>query len=140
MKEVSVVTSFLLRRTGEGEQVLLLKRSHRVGTYRGKWSAVSGFLERESPLEQALVEIEEETGLRAEDVRPISQGEPLQVVDEELSVRWTVHPFLFEALKPEAVRLDWENVEIRWADPEEVRQADTVPGLAEALERVLSRR
>jgi 8-oxo-dGTP pyrophosphatase MutT (NUDIX family) len=140
LKEVSVVTSFLLRRSGEGEQVLLLKRSGRVGTYRGKWSAVSGYLERESPLEQALLEIEEETGLRREDVRPISQGQPLQVLDEELGVRWTVHPFLFEALKPEAVRLDWENVEVRWVDPEEVRKADTVPGLAEALDRVLSHR
>ncbi len=156
MRDVEVVTCFLLRRGQEGDEVLVLRRSERVGTYPGKWAGVSGYLEPgASAMQQAEREIEEETGLSREEVRLLRQGEPLEVVDEGIGVRWRVHPFLLEVvsgalssrrkarLKPglgageaERVRLDWEHVEARWVRPEEVRELETVPGLAEALERV----
>ncbi len=136
-----MVTCFLMRRPvrqggGRGDEVLFLRRSERVGTYQGRWAGVSGYLESGSPLEQALLEIEEETGLSREDVRLLAEGEALEVVDEGIGVRWTVHPFLFEVMRPERVRLDWEHVEARWLPPQEVGMLDTVPGLAEALARV----
>ena len=97
---------------------------------------MSGYLEAESPLEQAYREIEEEVGLGREDVRLLAQGEPLVVPDETIDTRWTVHPFLFETLRPERLRLDWEHTESRWLRPEELRDLETVPALAEALARV----
>ena len=140
MREAKVVTCFLLRRTERGDEVLVLRRSERVGTYRGRWAGVSGYLEEASPLEQAQREIEEETGLSRREVSLLAEGEPLEVVDESIGVRWTVHPFLFEMitdrLKPVLLKLDWEHVEARWVRPEEVAEMDTVPGLAEALDRV----
>ena len=60
-QEKQVVTCFL-RNRGD---VLLLRRSQRVGSYQGKWGAVSGYVEG-TPEETAWREIEEETGLRAE--------------------------------------------------------------------------
>jgi 8-oxo-dGTP pyrophosphatase MutT (NUDIX family) len=146
MRDVEVVTCFLLRR-GEGgrptqsvssgqAEVLLLRRSDRVSTYQGLWAGVSGYLESQSPLEQAYREIEEEVGLRRSDVRLLAQGEPLIVVDETIDTRWTVHPFLFEALRPERLRLDWEHVESRWVSVEEMGGLETVPRLEEALGRV----
>jgi 8-oxo-dGTP diphosphatase len=136
MRDVHVVTCFLLRRGPNGDEVLLLRRSGRVGTYRGRWAGVSGYLEAESPLEQAYREIEEETGLGRADVRLLAEGEPLNVVDESIDTRWTVHPFLFELPRPENVRLDWEHTEMRWLRPEQVAAMETVPRLAEALARV----
>lgn len=136
MRDVHVVTCFLLRRGEGGDEVLLLRRSERVGTYRGRWAGVSGYLEAESPLEQAYREIEEEVGLARDGVRLLAEGEPLTVLDESIDTRWTVHPFLFELDRPERVRLDWEHTESRWVRPEEVPDLDTVPGLAEALARV----
>ncbi len=136
MKEVRVVTCFLLRRGQAGDEVLLLRRSRRVATYRGRWAAVSGYLESDSALAQALREIEEETSLSRQAVRLLAEGRPLQVADEALGVRWTVHPFLFEATRPEQVRLDWEHVELRWVPPQDIATLETVPGLREALARV----
>ena len=66
----------------------------------------------------------------------LAEGEPLIVVDEAIDTRWTVHPFLFEMMRPEDVRLDWEHTESRWVRPEEVSGMETVPELAEALARV----
>lgn len=136
MRDVHVVTCFLLRRGEGGDEVLLLRRSERVGTYRGRWAGVSGYLEAESPLEQAYREMEEEVGLARDGVRLLAEGEPLTVLDESIDTRWTVHPFLFELDRPERVRLDWEHTESRWVRPQEVPNLETVPGLAEALARV----
>ena len=132
------MTCFLLRRGDGGDTLLLLRRSDRVSTYQGLWASVSGYLESESPLEQAYREIEEEVGLHRGDLRLLAQGEPLIAIDETIDTRWTVHPFLFEVLRPERVRLDWEHVESRWVTVEEMGGLETVPRLEEALGRVYS--
>jgi 8-oxo-dGTP diphosphatase len=129
-----VVTVFL---TSDGK-VLVLKRSGKVGTYRGHWSGVSGYLESVDPLEQAYVEMVEEVGLGKEDVSLVKKGKPLEVFDQVRNRAWRVHPFLFIVHSPDKIRLDWENVEMRWVLPEEISQLKTVPALKEALDRVIA--
>ena len=136
MREAKVVTCFLVRRSGGGEEILLLRRSQRVSTYRGRWAGVSGYIEETDPLTQAYTEIEEETGLAREDVQLLRTGEPLEVVDAEADRRWIVHPFLFEVREPARIRADWEHTETRWIRPKEIFQYETVPQLAETLMRV----
>jgi len=136
MREAKVVTCFLLRRSPSGDEVLLLRRSQQVGTYRGRWAAVSGYLEEADPLAQAFREIEEEAGLAPDEVTLLRAGDPLVVVDTEADRRWIVHPFLFEVSPDARVRVDWEHTEARWVQPEEVSAFETVPQLAEALTRV----
>jgi 8-oxo-dGTP diphosphatase len=136
MRQANVVTCFLLRRSGGGEQILLLRRSQQVGTYRGRWAGVSGYIEEADPLTQAYTEIEEETGLTGEDVKLLQSGEPLDVVDAEAERRWIVHPFLFEVGEHVEIRADWEHVEARWIRPQEIFRYETVPQLAETLMRV----
>lgn len=126
----SVVTSFIRR---EGK-ILIVRRSNKVGSYRGKWSAISGYLEEEEPLVQAIKEIEEETGIIKEKLTFVRKGEPLLVLDGERE--WLVHPFLFEVEGGVEVKLDWENIEHRWIDPEELDSFDTVPSLKETYDRV----
>jgi len=136
MQQAKVVTCFLLRRAADDDEVLLLRRSEHVGTYRGRWAAVSGYLEEAFPLAQAYREIEEETGLTPEQVSLLRTGEPLEVLDAEAGRRWIVHPFLFEVRPDAPVQVDWEHTEARWVRPEEVFAFDTVPQLAEALMQV----
>jgi 8-oxo-dGTP pyrophosphatase MutT (NUDIX family) len=136
MREASVVTCFLVRRGEAGDEVLLLRRSDLVSTYRGLWAGVSGYLEADTALEQAYRELAEEVGLARDDVRLVTEGEPLVLPDESIDMRWTVYPFLFEALRPERVRLDWEHTESRWVRPEELSSLETVPGLAEGFRRL----
>jgi len=136
MQEAKVVTCFLLRRAAAGDEVLLLRRSQQVGTYRGRWAGVSGYLEEAAPLAQAYREVEEEAGLTREEVSLLRAGEPLVVLDAEADRRWIVHPFLFEIGPDAEVRVDWEHTEARWVRPEAVFAFETVPQLADALARV----
>ena len=133
LEPTAVVTAFL-RHTGK---ILLVQRSGRVGSYRGHWSAISGYLEDATPLAQACREIREETGLPDEEVHLVAEGEPISISAPELNSLWEVHPFLFEIDDPQHIRLDWENVEFRWIAPEEIKHYLTVPKLEEALQAVL---
>jgi 8-oxo-dGTP pyrophosphatase MutT (NUDIX family) len=132
-----VVTCFLLRADRGHDEVLLVRRSQRVRTYRGAWGGVSGYLEPYvTPLEQAYTEIAEETSLPRDAVRLLRQGEPLAFHDATLDQSWVVHPFLFTLDTPDRVRTDWEATESRWVAPLELRALPTVPMLPEALGRV----
>ena len=128
-----VVTAFL----EHDGKVLLVRRSQSVGTYRGRWSGISGYLEHE-PLEQALIEIREETGLSGDEIALVKQGESLEILDAEQNRHWRVYPFLFHVKRPDAIRLDWENLELRWIVPSEIDNYETVPSLKETLTRCLN--
>lgn len=124
--EKKVVTC-LLHRKGK---ILMLKRSQKVGTNKGKWAAVSGFIERgERPEETALKEIAEETGIST--ARLEGRGETLRIRDG--THVWSIYPFLFE-VGDEDVKLDWEHTECAWVDPAELDGYDTVPGFRKVLD------
>ena len=114
------------------DKILILKRSEKVGSYRGKWATVSGYVEKnEKPEQTALKEIREEIGAEAKLIR---KGEIIHVKDKE--GEWFVHPFLFE-IKSGKIKLDWEHIEYKWIKSEEIKNYDTVPMLKESLENVL---
>ena len=129
LQERRVVTSFL----ESGGEILLLRRSERVGSYQGRWAGVSGYIEKTAD-EQARVEIEEETGLHGrEDLELVRKSEPLVVEDKELGVRWVVHPYLFRINDRSKIKIDWEHKEARWIGPGDIDDYQTVPMLKETL-------
>lgn len=136
MKGKKEVVTVFLRHQG---RILLLRRSDRVGTYRGRWAGVSGYLETE-PIEQAYIELREETSLERSDISRLVRGEPLEVFDEEEGMAWRVHPFLADVIDPDKIRLDWESEEMRWVDPSEIARLETVPGLDTAFRLVCLKR
>jgi len=127
-----VVTCFL----ENNNRILILKRSNKVGTYRGKWAGVSGYLET-GDIEQVFTEIKEETGLGKADVELKVKGSPLKITDKHLGRTWIIHPFLFHVKSPGKIKIDWEHIESRWIEPADMVKFDTVPGLKNALDRVL---
>jgi 8-oxo-dGTP diphosphatase len=131
LQEKRVVTCFL---ESAGE-ILILRRSEAVGSYRGRWAGVSGYVES-TPDEQALTEIEEETSLARTEVTLVKKGEPLAVEDEGLGVRWLIHPYRFRIKDRDKIKIDWEHKEARWIKPEDIDEYPTVPKLKEALARV----
>lgn len=133
MRKINVVTSFL----ENDSKILILRRSDKVRTMKGKWAGISGYIEKnETALERALKEIREEVGLKKEDVKLVRVGEPLQVPDIEQEILWIVHPHLFKTSNTE-IKLDWEHDEYKWIDPEDVANYDTVLMLKETLVRCL---
>ncbi len=131
LPEKQVVTSFL---ESDGE-ILILRRSERVGSYQGRWAGVSGYIETTAD-EQALTEIEEETGLRQQDLELIKKGKPLPIKDERLGVKWVVHPYLFHIKDRGKIKIDWEHKGVKWIRPEDIDSYQTVPELKEILARV----
>jgi len=130
---IDVVTAVLKN----GDKILILKRGDKVRTYKGKWACVSGYLEgNEGALERAYKEIEEETGLKREDVKLIKAGKPIEFYDEKEKMNWRVHPFLFE-VKRGNVKIDWEHTEYKWIHPEEIVKYETVPKLKEVIFNLL---
>lgn len=131
LPEKHVVTCFI---ESSGE-ILLLRRSQQVGSYQGKWAGVSGYVETTAD-EQSLTEIREETSLQSTDLELLKKGEPLSVEDDELGVRWVVHPYLFQVKDRSKIRTDWEHLETRWIAPTDIGKFTTVPRLKETLDRV----
>ena len=131
LQEKQVVSCFLQY---EGK-ILILRRSEQVSSYQGKWAGVSGYIEKTAD-EQALMEIEEETGLGEEDLKLIRKGKPLLIKDDKLGIKWVVHPYLFHIKDRSKVKIDWEHKEIRWIDPKNIDDYETVPRLKETLARV----
>ena len=129
LPEKHVVTCFLEC----NGRILILRRSQMVGSFRGKWAGVSGYVETNAD-EQALIEIEEETGLPPEDVELIRSGKTLAAEDE--GIRWVVHPYLFRIREKGKVRIDWEHCETRWICPEDIDYYQTVPMLKATLFQV----
>lgn len=128
MKRKEIVTSFLFK---DGK-VLLLKRSDKVGTFRGKWAGVSGFIEEENSLEAALREIKEETGVDNKYLELLKIGTPFDVNDTVNDTIWSINPFLF-LFKGEEIKIDWEHDTFKWIYPKEMENYDTVTNLKKTL-------
>lgn len=127
MPETPVVTAFVEDPEG---RLLLLHRRADAGTYAGRWSGVSGYLEGDDALAQAYAELEEEVGLVREDVELLAAGRPL--VAAEGGDRWLVHPFVFRCRAPERISLNDENAGAEWVDRSALGALATVPALEEA--------
>ncbi|MEQ8237246.1 MAG: NUDIX pyrophosphatase [Syntrophomonadaceae bacterium] len=133
MQESHVVTCFV-ENCG---RILIVRRSSQVSTYQQRWSGISGYIEpQHTDLEQAWEELGEEAGLTEQDAVLVKQGEVLVIEDSDLGRRWFIHPFRFALEETLKIRLDWENLEYRWVEPEEIKSYPTVPGLYAAWEKV----
>ncbi len=124
-----------------GDRILLLKRSDKVGSCRGRWAGVSGHVEPEdkSLSDRAIIEINEETGMHPESIK---EGPVLAIRDtcgEKMRV-WRIHTFLADVRDEDVAQMgiDWEHTEYRWVRPEEIGNYDTVPRLADVVKLLLS--
>ena len=96
-----------------------------VSQYGTSWSLPKGHLEEgETPLEAALREIREETGVtQLEFVRPLGSYSRHRLGadgGEDRSELKTIHLFLFRTDATELAPLDADNPEARWVERESV--------------------
>ncbi len=134
---MSQVVTCILEHDGK---ILLLKRSNQVGTYRGLWGGVAGYVEElEDPYDTAIKEIRQEAGIDVDSLELVRKGNPIEFSDtyEGRRYNWIVYPFLFHIQSKELIRIDWEHEDYRWVHPSEIRKLDTVPGLDEVVRQLL---
>jgi 8-oxo-dGTP pyrophosphatase MutT (NUDIX family) len=131
------VVTCILEHNGK---ILLLKRSTLVGTYRGLWGGVAGYVEElEDPYDTALKEIKEEAGIDSDAFELVRKGDPIEFSDtyDGRRYNWIVYPFLFHVEDKRLIHIDWEHEEYRWVYPSEVKKLDTVPGLEDVITQLL---
>ena len=115
------------------DRQLLLRRSRHVGSDRGRWHCVTGFCDPGvDPLEQAVREVHEETGMPPGSVRLLRRTSLLLMGEDG---PWTVHAFHF-ACSSSRVRLNWENDDAVWLSDVAGSGLPTVPWL-DAVHRTL---
>jgi 8-oxo-dGTP pyrophosphatase MutT (NUDIX family) len=104
---------------------------------RNKWAGISGFIENEDSLTCAYREIFEETRIEKDFIKLIKKGKVISLFPYENSIKLNIHPFLFLS-KTNIIKLNWENSEYRWINPNEIIFFDSVPKLEEVLFSVMS--
>jgi len=132
-----VVSCLLLNKEGE---ILILKRSKKVKTYKGMWGVVAGYIEKdEKPFDTAIKEIKEEIGLNKNDVKFVKGLDAIKLMDyyNKEKYDWLIFPFVFNIKKKDKINIDWEHLEYRWIKPSQIKNYKTVPYLKEMVLEIM---
>ena len=104
------IVALLLTHRG---RLCLLRRSALVGSDRGRWHCVTGYLEPGAdPTRQVLIELAEETGLGWEDLRSVTAGPVLDLPDARAG-SWRVFVYCAESARA-GLTLNWEHDDACW--------------------------
>ena len=131
MFSTNIVTSFIKN----NDKVLILKRSDKVKSMKCLWAGVSGIIEKSdtTPLARAKIEIFEETGIDEREIELLKAIQQIKILSPQYkNHEWNIFPFLFKAKNPE-IKLNWENLEFEWIEPNEIKNYKTVPDLEKIL-------
>ena len=99
------------------------------------WAGVSGIIEKNdtTPLERAKIEIFEEAGINEKEIELLKSIEQIKIKSAQYkNHEWNIFPFLFKT-KNLAIKLNWENSEFKWIEPNEIKNYETVPELEKIL-------
>jgi 8-oxo-dGTP pyrophosphatase MutT (NUDIX family) len=132
-----VATCLLINENGE---LLILKRSSKVRTYKGMWGGIAGYVEEnEEPYETAIKEMREEVGVKKENISLVKRLGPIEFTDFYNGERydWEIFVFVFRIGKKGKINIDWEHLEYRWIPPSEIEKYDTVPHLKDIVSELL---
>ena len=130
MHSTNIVTSFIKN----DDKILILKRSDKVKSMKCLWAGISGIIENnETPLTRAKIEIFEEAGIHEEQIELLKAIQQIKILSPQYkNHEWNIFPFLFKAKNPE-IKLNWENSEFKWIEPNEIKNYKTVPDLEKIL-------
>ena len=130
LRFTNIVTSFIKN----DDKILILKRSDKVKSMKCLWAGISGIIENdETPLTRAKIEIFEEAGIHEVQIELLKAIQQIKILSPQYkNHEWNIFPFLFKAKNPE-IKLNWENSEFKWIEPNEIKNYKTVPDLEKIL-------
>lgn len=123
------------------DEILLLQRSDKVGTYRRMWNSVAGYIDEAVPIEEKVMEeLGEELGITKDMLKNLKIGETYQFYDADINKTWITVPCLAELHEKPEIKLDWEHIDYKWISPEELPKFATVPNLDKSLKNALCKK
>ena len=134
MYSTNIVTSFIKN----DDKILILKRSDKVKSMKCLWAGVSGIIEKNdtTPLDRAKIEIFEEAGIHEEQIELLKAIQQIKISSLQYkNHEWNIFPFLFKAKNPE-IKLNWENSEFEWIEPNKIKNYKTVPDLEKSYKKL----
>jgi ADP-ribose pyrophosphatase YjhB (NUDIX family) len=110
-------------------RIALFKRSQSVGHERGLWHCITGYLEAGiSPRQQALAELEEEAGLKLQDLAAFQAAGQL-LISDNAGNPWLVHTYTAVTSR-RRLTINDEHDAYRWTVPAKIsRFSNRVPWL-----------
>ena len=131
----AVITVFIKYK----DEILILKRSDKVSTYQGRWNTVAGYLDELKPIyEKILEEINEEIGVKKENILSYKIGKSYTFKDIKVNKTWIVYPVIVELKNKPDIKLDWGHTEYKWIKPDELIKYKMVSKIEESLRRALN--
>lgn len=113
-------------------RLAILRRSPLVTGENGYWNVITGYVEPGvPPLEQAYLEIAEETGIGHEHLS--LKKTAVQLLDDCNGQTWKVHVFQFDSATDRIV-LNWENDSAHWVTFDALFDFETVSWIGSVLE------
>lgn len=124
------------------DKYLLLKRSDKVGLYKGYWSAIAGFIDNEKQTlrEKVLEELDEEAGITEEQIVGWTWIEEYEYSDPVTGKKFIRYPVVVDFLHRPEITLDWEHHKHEWICAEERQNYQQITGSEESWKRVLEKR
>lgn len=118
-------------------RIALFKRSQSVGHDRGLWHCITGYLEAGvSPRRQALTEVEEEAGLKLQDLVAFKPAGQL-LISDDAGNPWLVHTYTAVTTR-RRLTINDEHDAYRWTVPAKIsRFSNRVPWLDLILQGTL---
>jgi len=120
-------------------EILIVKRSQKVGAYQGLWNGISGFIDEPKSIEAfAQQELVEELSLQTEAIENVRVATPYEVKDKKIDRVWVVYPVLVTLKHRPIIILDWEHTEYAWIDPEQLNSYEYVKDFDISVSKALA--
>jgi alpha-beta hydrolase superfamily lysophospholipase/8-oxo-dGTP pyrophosphatase MutT (NUDIX family) len=107
--------------------ILIIKRSQKVGTHKGLWHGIGGYVSPGEPaVKTARREAEEELGINSRYLRLIKKADPYKFYEKEYDKDWKVTPILMESAAKK-IKLNWEADKYLWVWPNRLTNYIKIP-------------
>lgn len=129
--ETSAVINVFIICDGE---LLILKRSDKVGNYKKHFNVVAGYYDELIDLrDKVLAEVGEETGIDEKIIKSMKIYDQFIVNDKKINNKFYVFPVLITLKYKPKIVLDWEHTECKWIKPKELKDYRVVYGLLDLM-------
>jgi len=120
-----------------GDEMIVVKRSDLVHTYKQAWSTVTAYVDNNISLRHhVLHEVQDELGVMEQDIFYAKSFQSFKYYDAKLQHTWIVFPYVIELNKKVKVKIDWEHTAFKWIKFDELQDFKFPDHVMEAIKTI----